>query len=179
MGKYEVTNAQYRRLQPDHDPKAEDELPVVNVTWHDAKAFCDANGYRLPTEAEWEYAARAGTRTAWSFGNDESELEKYGWYAKNSDNKIQPVGKLEANPWGLHDMHGNVYEWVADWYGEYNEGPQQNPQGPGKGSSRVLRGGAFFIEPGVLRSAFRDRSVPEVSGRVIGFRCVRGPRRQP
>ncbi len=179
IGKYEVTNAQYRRQQPDHDPKAGDELPVVNVSWHDAKAFCAANGHRLPTEAEWEYAARAGTQTAWSFGDDEAELGKYGWYYKNSGDKVHPVGKLEANPWELHDMHGNAWEWVADWYGDYTEGPQLNPQGPRKGESRVRRGGAFNFEPRDLRSANRLRLEPVYSGRYIGFRCVRGPRRQP
>ncbi len=179
IGKYEVTNAQYRRLQPDHHPKAVDELPVVNVSWDDAKAFCAANGHRLPTEAEWEYAARAGTQTTWSHGDDESELEKYEWYVKNSGGKVHPVGTLEANPWGLHDMHGNVWEWVADWYGGYSAEPQQNPQGPGEGKSRVLRGGAFSDEPRDLRSADRDWLGPGFSSWFIGFRCVRGPRRQP
>ncbi len=132
-------------------------------------------GYRLPTEAEWEYAARAGTVTAYSFGNDASELDEYAWHAGNSDNRVHEVGAKRANPWGLYDMHGNVYEWVWDWYGPYGAQAATNPTGPEEGSSRVLRGGSFVVGPRLLRSARRGRYQPV--GRdlswVSGVRCAR------
>ncbi len=181
-----------------------DQRPVNNVNWLDAALFCNrlsakeglaecyriqgkevswdraADGYRLPTEAEWEYACRAGTQTRWSFGDDEAELDRYAWYGANSNNETHPVGEKEANPWQLHDMHGNVYEWCWDWFAPYPEDPQEDPAGPDRRSSfRVLRGGAFFFTPRNLRSAFRDRFGPEVRGGFIGFRCVRSPRLQP
>ncbi len=181
-----------------------DARPVNNVSWFDAVRFCnllsermnltpcysgleaqevvweyEADGYRLPTEAEWEYAARAGSQTAWSFGDDKSQLEKYGWYDNNSGGTVHPVGKLEANPWGLYDMHGNVYEWCWDWFGAYTDESQIDPVGVEEGTSRVLRGGAFNYVPRYLRSAYRYRVGSMISFRESGFRCVRGPRRQP
>ncbi len=129
-------------------------------------------------ETPAEYAARAGTDTRWSFGDDESDLERYAWYG-DLGGRPHAVGEKEPNSWGIHDMHGNVYEWVADWYGPYSGDPQVDPTGPPDGSDRVLRGGAFFFTPRDLRSAFRFRFVPEYRDGVIGFRCVRSPRRQP
>jgi sulfatase modifying factor 1 len=152
IGKTEITNAQYRRFRSDH--KGEDNLPVTDVTWDDAKAACERFGGRLPTEAEWEYAARAGSQSAWSFGNDEKMLGEYAWYYGNSDRKPHPVGTRKANAWNLHDMHGNVWEWVADWYGSI---------------------------PGSLRSAARAGNPPTARSSYLGlgFRCARSPRRQP
>ncbi len=182
IGKYEITNKIYQRFQgqpPSHYLDEGENLPVESVTWFEADKFCRDLGYSLPTEAEWEYAARADTDTRWSFGEDDRETERYAWYADNADSKPHPVGEKESNAWGIHDMHGNVYEWVADWYGRYSEDPQIDPTGPDDGSDRAFRGGAFFESPWNLRSAYRFGGVPEVRSRNIGFRCVRSPRRQP
>jgi formylglycine-generating enzyme required for sulfatase activity len=143
------------------------------------KAACEFFGGRLRTEAEREYAARAGRQTAWSFGNDEERLGEYAWYGANSGNTPHTVGAKKANAWGLHDMHGNVWEWVADWYGPYTSGAQTDPSGPAAGGSRVLRGGSFYSSARVLRSASRGRGEPKARNRGFGFRCARGPRRQP
>ncbi|GEM_PF-1126206 len=177
LGQTEVTNAQYRKFKPDHPDN--DDKPVAKVNWNDAQAFCEHYGYRLPTEAEWEYAARAGSTGRWPFGEDESRLNDYAWYSRNSDNKTHPVGQKQANPWGLYDMAGNVWEWVADWYGPYRADPQTDPTGPTTGDGRVLRGGAFDFVPRLLRSAFRIRYFPVIEYWNFGFRCARGPRRQP
>jgi formylglycine-generating enzyme required for sulfatase activity len=175
LGQTEVTNAQYQRFKPDHPDK--DDRPVAKVNWNEAKAFCEHYGYRLPTEAEWEYAARAGSPGRWPFGEDETQLNDYVWYSENAGDKTHPVGQKQPNPWGLHDMAGNVWEWVADWYGDYKEAAQIDPTGPAAGNGRVLRGGAFDIEPRYLRSAFRARFSPEYRNQFFGFRCARGPRR--
>jgi len=159
--------------------KGEDDLPAENVTWSDAKDFCEHYGYRLPTEAEWEYAARAGTRTRYSFGDDEGKLSEYAWYNENSGGAPHPVGTLKPNPWGLHDMHGNVWEWCWDWYGSYLPEPQIDPVGPPAGNYRGLRGGSFVDRAEDLRSANRIRGGPENRIQNFGFRCARGPRRQP
>jgi hypothetical protein len=177
MSKFEVTNAQYRKLHADH-PGAPD-LPATDISWFDARDFCEKLGHRLPTEAEWESAARAGTETPWSFGSDKRDLERFAWFAGNSEVDPHPVGRKEPNPWGLHDMHGNVWEWVEDWYAPYTEEDQENPRGPQSGPGRVLRGGSFFNSAGDLRSAVRVGGRPGDRDRGIGFRCVRGPRRQP
>ena len=172
IGKTEVTNAHYRRLHQNHG--SNDDLPVTDVSWHEAQAFCKSLGGRLPTEAEWEYAARAGTRTPWSFGRDEQKIGRYA-----SVGSAQPVGSKDPNPWGLHDMHGNVWEWVGDWFGDYTPQAQTDPTGPTSGQYRVLRGGSFYVEPRFLRSAGRGRGGPEFRGGYVGFRCVRAPRHQP
>jgi formylglycine-generating enzyme required for sulfatase activity len=177
IGKYEVTNREFHRFQPGHS--GDDDLPVTDVSWFEADAFCRRFGHRLPTEAEWEFAARAGTTTLWSSGDDEADLERYAWYEKNSGGEAHSVGSREPNPWGIHDLHGNVWEWVADWYGPYSAEPQVDPTGPPGGTGRVLRGGSFASTPRVLRSAFRLRGGPGFRGGAFGFRCVRGPRRQP
>ncbi len=201
-----VTRQDYAEIMGEDPgwPEGEaDERPVNNVSWLDAVELCNrrskneglaacyrvqnqevswdraADGYRLPTEAEWEYACRAGTQTRWSFGDEEAELERHAWYRANSGGEPHPVGEKEPNPWQLHDLHGNVYEWCWDWFGSYPEEPQIDPTGSDGGSFRVLRGGAFFFPPRFLRSAFRNGNVPENRVRGIGFRCVRSPRRQP
>ncbi len=155
-------------------------LPVIRVSWHDARDFCKRLGYRLPTEAEWEYAARAGTETPWSFGDDESKIRRYAWYSGNSHGRAHLVGAREPNPWGLYDMHGNVWEWVDDEFTQYSPEPQTNPATPEDSrSSAVVRGGSYGDSPRDLRSAYRIGVGPEGRVRDLGFRCVRGPRRQP
>ncbi len=171
IGKTEVTNAQYRRVQPDH--KGEDNLPAAKVSWTEAKAACEHFGGRLPTEAEWEYAARAGSTTAWSFAGDENSLSDYAWFNKNAGDTTHPVATKKPNAWGLYDLHGNVWEWVADWYAPYTAEAQPDPAGPATGESRVLRGGVFDGPPRVLRSAVRVRVRPGDRDRFIGFRCAR------
>jgi len=135
---------------------------VETVSWNDALAFCDKLSdqegyqYRLPTEAEWEYTCRAGTTTAYSFGDDVSRLGEYAWYEDNSAGITHPVGELQPNAWGLCDMHGNVWEWCQDWYGPYESlKVVTNPTGPVSGTSRVLRGGAFSSPPVIVRAAGR------------------------
>ena len=128
-------------------------------------------GYRLPTEAEWEYAARAGTTTRWSFGDEEAELREFAWYSGNAEDEVHTVGTKKANPWGLSDMHGNVWEWVWDSYDSYNSGKVVNSTG----SRRALRGGSSYVSPWYLRSANRDGSFPEIRNGRVGFRCARGP----
>ncbi|MCP4656329.1 MAG: formylglycine-generating enzyme family protein [bacterium] len=180
IGKYEVTNKQYRKFRPAHRPDFKGaKLPANSVSWREAKDFCLSAGYQLPSEAQWEYAARAGTQTPWSFGANEEDIGRFAWYDGNSGIEAHPVGKLDPNPWGLYDMHGNAWEWVADWYARYSEDAQIDPEGPSTGALRVLRGGSYWNEPGGLRSANRNGNRPEDRGWVIGFRCVRRPRRQP
>ncbi len=176
IGRFEVTNDEFRRLHPDHG--GEDKLPAAPVTWSNAQGFCEHYGFRLPTEAEWEYAARAGTQTLWSFGDEKSALTHHAWYDGNSGKAPQPVGRKEPNPWGLYDMHGNVWEWVADWYGPYSPRPETDPTGPSPGALRVVRGGSFLFAPRRLRSANRLRNHPVDRSRYLGFRCVRRPRKE-
>ncbi len=138
-----------------------------------------ANGYRLPTDAEWEYACRAGTETVYSFGDEPAQFGEYAWFGSNSEVRTHEVGTKKPNGWGLHDLHGNVWEWCWDWYGDYQVTNDKSvslvcPIGPPTGVWRVLRGGSFADVPGVLRSASRYWVVPEDRGQFGGFRCVRG-----
>jgi formylglycine-generating enzyme required for sulfatase activity len=182
ISKTEVTNAQYRQLHKDH--KGEDSLPATSISWNEAKAFCEHYGYSLPTEAQWEYAARGGSTTRWSFGDDEKELGNYAWFSGNSGNKTHPVGTKAPNPLGLSDMHGNVWEWVEDCFDDkaYQErstltvNPLVSPS-TSCSSGRVLRGGSWVSGPWDLRSAYRRWSNPEGQDDFIGVRCVRAPRR--
>ena len=163
------------------DSLTDPNCPIVGISWEDAQAYCqwltDQTGeeYRLLTEAEWEYACRAGSDTAWCFGDDESRLEQYAWYNKNSDNKTHPVGQKEPNAFGLHDMHGNVWEWVNDWFDEgyYKESPGENPKGPEGGSVRVFRGGSWDDPARYCRSAIRGRYDPAFRDDNLGFRFAR------
>jgi formylglycine-generating enzyme required for sulfatase activity len=176
-----------------------DYRPVNNVSWHDAVIFCNelsnregltlcyklngeevtwnraADGYRLLTEAEWEYACRAGTATQWSFGADEAALGDYAWFEGNAVKEPHPVGGKKPNPWHLNDMHGNIEEWCWDWFGQYVETPEIDPTGPPDSAFRVLRGGAFYFPSRFLRSASRSRGWPSYSGKGVGFRCACGP----
>jgi formylglycine-generating enzyme required for sulfatase activity len=179
MGKFEVTQAQWQAVMGNNpsDFKGTD-LPVENVSWNQAVEFCrrlsQKTGlqFRLPTEAEWEYAARAGTTTEYSFGDDVKQLGAYAWYYENSGSKTHPVGKKLPNRFGLFDMHGNVWEWCQDWYGNYSSADQVNPTGPRSGQYRVLRGGSWYANEAGCRSAYRARNVPGDRGLNIGFRVV-------
>jgi formylglycine-generating enzyme required for sulfatase activity len=171
MGRTEVTNAQYRRPGPQ-------ELPVTSVTWDEARSFCERHGWRLPTEAEWEYAARADTQTPWFFGSDATRLREFAWFGPGLSGELHPVGTKKPNPWGLYDTYGNAWEWVTDWFGSYQAGPQQDPKGPVTGIGRSVRGGSFIFTPRILRSANRNWFLPSIRSRGIGFRCARSPSRQ-
>ena len=180
LGKYEVTFAEFDhfaeasgREKPYDEGWGRGKLPVINVSWDDAHAYCTwlGQGYRLPTEAEWEFAARAGTITRYAFG-DEVTVQQVNFYFELG--KTEEVGRYAANPWGLHDLHGNVYEWVADWYGHY---PSTNavidPEGPADGSERVMRGGSWFDQSSRVRSAYRELDAPSNRDKILGFRCAR------
>lgn len=146
-------------------------------------AFCrrlsqeEGKEYRLPTEAEWEYACRAGSATRWCFGDNASQLDEYAWYERNSGRTTHPVAQKKPNAWGLYDMHGNVWEWCADWYdADYDQqSPADDPKGPASGALRVVRGGSWFVVPGLSRSAIRVRNHPGVRIPVAGFRVARTP----
>ena len=147
------------------------EVPTGNnTTWNDVEMNYTANGYRLPTEAEWEYACRAGKETAFSYGDTANG--DYMWYSANSDWMTHEVGKKLPNAWGLYDMHGNVYEWCWDWYAATYEG-STDPEGPATGADRVFRGGCWGHGAQYARSAYRDSLVPGSRYYHIGFRLVR------
>lgn len=174
----EITRKQYYGFRLTDQGDAAVDLPVTDVSWEEAAEVCKHLGGRLPTEAEWEYSARAGSQSAWTFGSDERLLADYAWYDKNAGNEPHPVAQRKPNAWGLYDMHGNVWEWVADWYATYPAAAQPDPPGPGKGELRVLRGGSYATPPGNLRSAYRGRVQPMIRDAFVGFRCARSPRRQ-
>jgi len=177
-----VTQGQWKAVMgsnPSHFKNCGDDCPIESVSWNDAQKFIKklnqkegTSKYRLPTEAEWEYACRAGTTTAYCFGDDESKLKEYAWYDKNSDNKTHRVGFLKPNLWGLYDIHGNVWEWCLDWYGDYPTGTLNDPMGTNTGSYWVLRGGAWGSSDRYCRSASRGYS-PDSYGSSFGFRLVR------
>ena len=189
LGKYEVTQGEWESVMGSNPSyyTGDARRPVERVSWHDVQAFIDtlnaAAGsvvYRLPSEAEWEYACRAGTTTRWSLGDedgdDESLLGNYAWYdGNNSPDGTKAVGDKLPNGWGLHDMHGNVWEWVQDWYGSnyYNSSPRVDPPGPSSGSYRVLRGGTFGDPARIVRSASRSDYSPGHRIRYIGVRLLR------
>ena len=131
--------------------------------------------YRLPTEAAWEYACRAGTSTLYSFGDDEESLGEYAWHQGNSDRKTHPVGAKKPNYWGLHDMHGNVWEWCADWHGLYASEEVSDPSGPETAANRVIRGGSWADDAECCRSAFRSGNEPQFRDLHRGFRVAAVP----
>jgi len=140
--------------------------------WNGVRMVSGATGYRLPSEAQWEYACRAGTVTMYSFGNDAALLGQYAWYGSNSGIKTHEVGKKLPNAWGLYDMHGNIWEWCWDWYGLYNSSSQPDPQGPSVGSDRIRRGGCWYNTNINVRSALRDADDPSGKDNNIGFRVM-------
>jgi formylglycine-generating enzyme required for sulfatase activity len=181
MGIYEVTQAQWKAVMGDNPSNFKgDDLPVEQVSWEDCQQFLaklkEKAGQgmicRLPTEAEWEYACRAGSRTEYCFGDDEGALGEYAWFNLNSG--THPVGQKKPNAWGLYDMHGNVWEWCADWYNEryYANSPTDDPKGPDFGPVRVLRGGSWDDFAGRVRSAYRSRPLPLGRYCSIGCRVV-------
>jgi formylglycine-generating enzyme required for sulfatase activity len=179
VGVTEVTQAQYEAVMgtnPSHFKGATN--PVEEVTWNDATEFCKKlsektrQAVRLPTEAEWEYACRAGGNTGFSFGDADDRLGDYAWYRANSGDTTHPVAQKKPNAWGLYDMHGNVWEWCADWYGDYPKGAVTDPQGPAAGTARVLRGGGWSSDPTYCRSALRRGSSPGRRSGDFGFRVV-------
>ena len=209
LGKTEVTQGQWKEVMGTEPwdgqkyVKADKDCPATYVSWDDATAFCQNlteierkagklkadEEYRLPTEAEWEYACRAGTETAFSFGDDESKLGEYAWWGgfdlaaltkgevkagggnAAREQYAHTVGTKKPNPWGLHDMHGNVAEWCSDWYGDSLAGGT-DPVGPEEGSSRVFRGGGWWPDPGFCRSA-RRVNLPSDRRSFLGFRVAR------
>ena len=193
LGKYEVTQRQWEAVMGTRPwegrsyVRSGPDYPAVYVSWEDAQEFIGrlnaslgSNVYRLPTEAEWEYVCRAGTTTRWSFGDDESQLTHYAWYYGNTwdvgEGYAHSVGTKRPNPWGLYDMHGNVWEWVQDWYAAdyYSRSPSVDPRGPSTGSARVVRGGYFYSFARYLRSANRYGNSPSNrDNNSLGFRLLR------
>lgn len=157
--------------QPDY---SRDDHPVVNIHWNDAIAYCRWAGVRLPTEAEWEKACRAGSTKRYFFGNSKNALHKFGWYDANSGEKTHPVGQKKANQLGLHDIMGNVWEWCSDWYASnyYRISPERNPCGPASGEAHVLRGGGWEESEYYCRSAARYYEDPVFQFVSIGFRTA-------
>lgn len=184
IGVYEVTEADWAQVMGKSNGVS--LRPVADVTWEEAQAFCAALSslpaeqsagrvYRLPTEAEWEYACRAGSTTTYSFGNNPALLREYAWFDENSGGQRQVVGQKKPNGWGLYDMHGNVFEWCSDYYGDYQPGAVTDPSGPADGSDRVLRG-SFFLETAQdVTSTNRNRSLPAADFGILGFRVVLDP----
>ena len=202
MDRTEVTQQHYGSFPlPDPSHFKDPNRPVDQINWVDALDFCNerslaeglepcydlekmacnfqANGYRLPTEAEWEYACRAGSTGVYHCGNSPAKLQASAWYQANAPQKTQPVAGKPPNAWGLFDMHGNVKEWCHDYYGEtyYANSPEQDPRGPAQGSERIIRGGAWDASADSCRSAYRasDASLNDtcLASDAIGFRCVR------
>jgi formylglycine-generating enzyme required for sulfatase activity len=180
MGKYEVTQEQWKRVMGNNPSYFQGgRNPVERVSWSDCQEFIrklnvsvQGSGFRLPTEAEWEYGCRAGTTTRFHSGNADGNLDGIAWYGGNSGSTTHPVVQKQANPWGLHDMSGNVWEWCQDWYANYPSGAVTDPTGTSSGSDRVLRGGSWGNNPVDCRSAFRNGNGPSRASFSYGFRVV-------
>ena len=180
VGKTPVTQAQWERVMgynPSHFKGTKN--PVERVSWNDSQQFImtlnhliSGGGFSLPTEAQWEYACRAGSTGAFCFGDDESRMGEYAWCDENSGDTPHPVGEKKPNAWGLYDMHGNVWEWCQDWYGKYLSDVQTDPTGAVSGSLRVKRGGSWYFSASCCRSAFRSNSPPVSQDYLNGFRLV-------
>ena len=183
MGKHEVTQEVWEKVMGENPSNFKGARnPVENVSWDDCQEFLkklnalgkERGQFRLPTEAEWEWACRAGTRTRFCSGDADAGLADYAWFDANSGNTTHPVGTRRPNAWGLHDLHGNVWEWCGDWYGEdyYAKSPKYDPAGPATGSLRVLRGGSWYYYPNLCRSSARNWGDPANGYGCFGFRVV-------
>ena len=189
MGVTEVTQAQWKALKNSQPwsgkayAKDKANHATSYISWNDATAFCKMlskktkHTVRLPTEAEWEYACRAGTVTAFNYGDDSSKLDDYAWYRGNiyesKEKYAHSVGAKKPNAWGLYDMHGNVYEWCSDWYADsYANADAREPKGPATGKERVVRGGSWRSIPPYCRAARRTRFSPSSRSATFGFRVV-------
>lgn len=203
MDRHEITQEVYQKLMGTNPSRRKQPRnPVEQVTWSAAVKFCNvrsvqeglmpcyntntwscdfsANGYRLPTEAEWEYACRSGATTSYFFGDKVEELRSFAWFEANSESKPHPVGQRKPNSWGLYDMAGNVWEWCNDYYGVkyYKQSPVENPRGPTEGEKRVLRGGAWSSSAANCASWVRNCDEAGTTDVCLtmdsnGFRCVR------
>ncbi len=197
LGATEVTHAQFERVMSENWSQFRsagtrpervvgintDDFPVEQVLWKDAVDFCkkltdlpsekeQRRVYRLPTEAEWEYACRAGSSERFCFGHDVSGLADYAWFEANSERRPHPVGQKLPNAWGLHDMHGNVFEWCHDVYGPFDPDPATDPTGATSEGPRVFRGGGWYYPPRFSRSADRCQGWPDVGFAFLGFRVA-------
>jgi formylglycine-generating enzyme required for sulfatase activity len=198
IAKCEVSQAEYQSVMDSNPSHAAGQplRPVEKVTWFEAVEYCqrlteleqsqgrllEGYAYRLPTEAEWECACRAGTTTRFSYGDDrnETQLEDYAWFARNSESMTHNVATRRPNPWGLHDMHGNVWEWCLDRFeGKYPGGSITNRPMTAQGNLRVARGGSWLYEPKGCRSANRDDYGPGNRCSDVGFRVVLAPLASP
>ena len=203
VDKYLVTQEEYEKVMKENPSRWKGKKnPAEQIRWSDAAKYCNArsrleglkpcydletwecnfsaDGYRLPTEAEWEYACRAGTKTSYSFGDDPRKLRNYAWYEDNSGGRPRPVGQKLPNLWGVYDIYGNVWEWCSDFYkvDYYQESPEKNPKGPETGETKVLRGGCWNSDADKCRSSYRYNENPGYSDvcfgyDIYGFRCVR------
>lgn len=178
IGKYEVTQAEWQAVKGSNPSKFKgDPLPVEYISWDDCQEFIrqlnvlTGLNFRLPTEAEWEYAARGGSKSKGYTYSGNNDINSIAWYGKNSGNATHPVGTRAANELGLYDMSGNVWEWCQDWYANYNNGAQTSPQGPSSGSYRTIRGGGWG-DTDYCRVIFRTYASPGITSNGIGFRLV-------
>ncbi len=194
IGKYEITQAQWIAIMGTSIAQQRDKLsssrslqgvglnyPMYYISWYEAMEFCEelskktGRKYNLPSEAQWEYACRGGSTNKFCFGDYDSKLGDYAWYDSNSNNQAHPVGQKKPNAWGLYDMHGNIWEWCLDYYGEnyYSKGPNKNPVNLNPSSCKMLRGGFYLLPPSFCSSFARIRSEPGARGGDTGFRVVR------
>jgi formylglycine-generating enzyme required for sulfatase activity len=168
LGKYEVTQEQWQATMGENPSQFKGpKNPVENVSWDDCQSFLEklskkfpGRPFRLPTEAEWEYACRAGSAAEYCYGDDVAKLGEYAWYESNSVKTTHPVGQKKPNAWGLYDVHGNVWEWCADWLAAYSGDDQRDPKGARAGVARVLRGGSWSCDARDGRAADRDSNAP-------------------
>ena len=181
LGKFEVTQAQWTVVMGDDPSEFRGmQRPVDTVSWNDCQRFLaklsekTGRKFALPTEAQWEFACRAGTATTWSFGDRDTSATDYAWLIGNSGGTTHPVGEKKPNAWGLHDMHGNVWEWCADFYAKhaYAAGDAVDPHGPPASEGHILRGGAWGEHPNNARSAGRNAMGPDDRHNGTGFRCM-------